>query len=159
MINIVFFLCYQTVKNLIYRLFQRLFMKTVKIPVALLVFSMFFSFSSSAQAFLGGPPSGGSPVPENTWFVSRWQDGPDTIMEYSRNGTVFAISYRGIRIPDLKILLGPYYVEFRSLQFGKLRGESIKTGEIGVLLGGHMRDLHGTIWLRQSVPKGFPDGH
>jgi len=158
MINIVFFLCYQTVKNLLHRLFQRLSMKTVGICLNVLFF-LLFSFSGISLAFLGGPPSGGTPLPEKTWFVSKWKEGPDTIREYSINGTVFAVSYRGIRIPDLKILIGPYYEEYRSLSFRKLRGESIKTGDIGVLLGGHMRDLHGMIWIRKSVPKGFLDGH
>lgn len=89
---------------------------------------------------------------------------PNTrIVEYTLpDGTVFAVVWQGISQPDLSVLLGSYFNEYKSaalpsksrLQRGRgLR--SIRTEHIVVEKFGHMRDLRGIAYLPEQLPEGF----
>ncbi len=80
------------------------------------------------------------------------------VNEYvSSGGTVFAVSWRGPRPPDLSNLLGPYFTEFQAAasqghqQRGQLR---VETGTVVVETGGHMRDLRGRAYVPSLIPAG-----
>jgi hypothetical protein len=81
-----------------------------------------------------------------------------TINEYvSSAGTVFAVSWRGPRHPDLSLLLGPYFPEYKAAANQRAthrRGLRIQTGNVVVETGGHPGDL----WARAYLPAQLPSG-
>lgn len=81
-----------------------------------------------------------------------------TVNEYlSSNGTVFAVSWRGPRPPDLAQLLGSYFAEFQTAAASphpQRRHLFIQTENLVVETGGHMRDLRGRAYLPTLLPPG-----
>lgn len=82
------------------------------------------------------------------------------IKEYvSQDGTVFAVSWSGIKRPDLSVLLGSHYNEYsqQEASLPKIVGRQIiqiRTPSIVVQRGGHMRDIHGFAYLVDALPAG-----
>jgi Protein of unknown function (DUF2844) len=80
------------------------------------------------------------------------------VNEYvSGAGTVFAVSWRGPRPPDLSKLLGSYFAEYRDAAAKpnpQRRHLRIQTEHVVVESGGHMGDL----WGRAYVPSLLPSG-
>ncbi|MGH7934124.1 MAG: DUF2844 domain-containing protein [Candidatus Binataceae bacterium] len=82
------------------------------------------------------------------------------VNEYvSNSGTVFAVSWRGPRPPDLSQLLGSYFSEYQAAAsqprpHRERRHVHIKTDNVVVEGGGHMRSL----WGRAYVPSLLPPG-
>jgi Protein of unknown function (DUF2844) len=81
-----------------------------------------------------------------------------TVNEYlSPNGTVFAVSWRGPRPPDLSQLLGSYFAEYQTaaaaphVQRGHLL---VQTEHLVVETSGHMRDLRGRAYVPALLPPG-----
>jgi hypothetical protein len=132
------------------------------------------SIAADQQAFggqvrtLGQPQSStgeqalhdGTPVPSNTAYTVEQISIPTgvTVNEYlSPDGTVFAVSWRGPRPPDLPQLLGSYFAEFQTAaaspqaQRGHLL---IQTENLIVETSGHMRDLRGRAYLPALLPQG-----
>jgi hypothetical protein len=71
------------------------------------------------------------------------------------DGTVFAVSWRGPRPPDLSQLLGSYFNEFKSAAAAPGRQQRhlyVKTQGLVVETGGHMRDLHGRAYIPSLLP-------
>jgi hypothetical protein len=78
------------------------------------------------------------------------------VREYvSPAGAVYAVTWRGTRVPDLRELLGPY--------FGQLSRQAIKGGHHGVTLtgtdfevrsAGHGHTFAGRAWVPSLVPAG-----
>jgi Protein of unknown function (DUF2844) len=81
-----------------------------------------------------------------------------TVNEYvSSAGTVFAVSWRGSRHPDLSMLLGPYFSEYQAAAnqpTAHRRGLRIRTGNVVVETGGHPGDLWGRAYLPALLPLG-----
>lgn len=83
-----------------------------------------------------------------------------TVREYvSPNGIVFAVSWRGIGVPNLSVLLGDYFQEYEDARLESLKKEpklrgpmAFATTDLVVETGGHMRDL----WGRAIVPALLP---
>jgi hypothetical protein len=82
-----------------------------------------------------------------------------TVHEYSSpSGTVFAVSWRGHRPPDLGVLLGSYYSEYSSAS--ALQGQRdlhraiVATPNIVVTMGGHMGHSAGRAYVPSLVPSG-----
>jgi hypothetical protein len=79
-----------------------------------------------------------------------------TVNEYvSASGTVFAVSWRGPRLPDLSQLLGPYFTEYQTAAAAphrQTRHLVLKTQEMVVETGGHMRDLRGRAYIPSLLP-------
>jgi hypothetical protein len=80
------------------------------------------------------------------------------VNEYvSGAGTVFAVSWRGPRHPDLSLLLGPYFAEYQAAATQPAthrRGLRIQTGNVVVETGGHPGDLWGRAYLPAQLPSG-----
>lgn len=87
------------------------------------------------------------------------------IWEYSvPDGTVFAISWLGTTPPDLQILLGKYWNEYKEKESashspspfaGGRQHIPLKTQNLIVEKSGHMRDIKGKAYLHLSLPQGF----
>jgi hypothetical protein len=97
---------------------------------------------------------------KDSYSVQEIDAGRRKVREFLRqDGTVFAVSWRGPVPPDLGVLLGKYYDEYRNA-----RGEppaEIKRGERTtrsdhaiVQEGGHMRDVQGRAYVPGLVPPG-----
>lgn len=78
------------------------------------------------------------------------------------DGSVFAVSWRGIGQPDLSLLLGRYFSQYkraaaswtrhprRGLGTGKIRAGNLVLEKFGP-----MRDLRGVAYLIDKLPKNF----
>ncbi len=77
------------------------------------------------------------------------------------DGKVFAVTWNGPFIPNLKQSLGSYFAEFAA-QAGAGRGTrkhlEVRQPDLVVESGGHMRAHHGLAYLPQSLPSGFSVG-
>ena len=88
-------------------------------------------------------------------------NGNNTIREYvSRRGTIFAVAWNGFSHPDLTSLLGNYWREYSDEQNAAPkkhdRGQrEIKTSNIVVEKGGHMRALFGKAYIPELLPRGM----
>ena len=111
--------------------------------------------STGGRALQEQPPAPSSPA-----YTVEQISTPTgaTVNEYlSPNGTVFAVSWRGPRPPDLSQLLGAYFAEYRtaaaspSAQRGHLL---VQTENLVVETGGHMRDLRGRAYVPGLLPPG-----
>ena len=82
-----------------------------------------------------------------------------TVNEYlSPNGTVFAVSWRGPRPPDLSQLLGSYFAEYQTAAasaHAQRRPSFIQSENLVVETGGHMRDLRGRAYVPALLPPGL----
>ena len=81
-----------------------------------------------------------------------------TVNEYvSGTGTVFAVSWRGPRHPDLSLLLGSHLPEYQAAANQPAthrRGLRIQTADVVVDTGGHPGDLWGRAYLPAQLPSG-----
>jgi hypothetical protein len=84
------------------------------------------------------------------------------VREYlNRNGTVFAVSWRGPVAPDLRPLLGEYFAEYASALSaldhpGLQRYVRIASPTLVVESGGHLRAYAGRAYLPALIPAGVP---
>jgi Protein of unknown function (DUF2844) len=81
------------------------------------------------------------------------------IHEYlSPGGTVFAVSWRGPGIPDLRQLLGSYYGAFAQAASAPPYNHhhlSVKTPDVVVQSSGHTRSFFGHAWVPSLLPENF----
>lgn len=84
------------------------------------------------------------------------------VREYAGpDGKVFAVSWTGPFIPNLKQSLGAYYDEFAAgagVPHGNRRRLEVREPDLVVLESGHMRAHHGLAYLPQSLPSGVSVG-
>jgi hypothetical protein len=115
--------------------------------------------SSSLRVMSAGGGAAVAPWSVNT----TTQDNGTVIREYLDSaGSVFAVSWRGPRVPSLDTLLGSY---FPAWQEGLAAAQAARGGGYGpvalrepglvVESGGHMGALTGRAWLPASLPQGF----
>jgi hypothetical protein len=79
----------------------------------------------------------------------------------SPSGTVFAVTWHGIRPPDLSQLLGSYFVEYQTAATQPhLRSNHvhIDTGRMIYRAGGHMRAYWGSAHVPSLLPAGVTAG-
>ncbi|MET3132642.1 hypothetical protein AAKU55_002919 [Oxalobacteraceae bacterium GrIS 1.11] len=127
---------------------------------------------SSVYAALGGPPSVFTAA--NTGVKARIL-AADTanyhlsettlpngtvVREYvSRAGIVFAVSWQGPFLPDLRTLLGPHFDTMSGAAAKQTKaGHSqlhIERPEVTIVSGGHMRAYTGRAWVSAEFPPGF----
>jgi hypothetical protein len=83
------------------------------------------------------------------------------VREYvNRDGLVFAVSWDGPVMPDLRQLLGSHYAAYTealsALTHRGLRSVRVASSELVVESGGHMRAYSGRAYLPILVPPGVP---
>jgi hypothetical protein len=81
------------------------------------------------------------------------------IHEYlSPAGKVFAVSWRGPGIPDLRQMLGSYYGSFEQAASAPHYNHhhlSIRTPDVVVQSSGHARSFFGRAWVPSLLPQNF----
>jgi uncharacterized protein DUF2844 len=84
-----------------------------------------------------------------------------TIREYvSSSGTVFAVTWSGPFVPDLRQLLGQYFDAYqlavtRARRTRHARGPvAIDDGDLVVQVSGHMRSFSGRAYVQRLMPSG-----
>jgi hypothetical protein len=102
-----------------------------------------------------------SNVSSDQYTVQVMEASGNTIREYANSeGVVFAVSWRGISKPDLTVLFGSYFDEYKSVleksprQPGK-RNVAMQTSRMVIRRGGHMRDQRGFAFVPSLVPSGL----
>lgn len=76
------------------------------------------------------------------------------------SGIVFAITWRGIKHPDLSSVLGTYNTEFEKLKSQKVKALGrapihVQSSKVSVKMSGHMRDVHGEVYDPTLLPADF----
>nr|WP_315221873.1 DUF2844 domain-containing protein [uncultured Duganella sp.] len=132
-----------------------------------------------AYAALGGSPSdfGGAPATarrlaasgaaataaanDAVYTVSQSTlDSGTVVREYSDTaGKVFAVSWRGPTLPDLRTLLGEKFVVMTGAAGQRARaGHSqlaLNQSDVVLVSSGHMRAFAGHAWIPSALPAGF----
>lgn len=127
-----------------------------------------FAFPVYAQASLGGNAAsvlgdgsqmGASvrtfPASQYTQFDLQLPSGT-TVREYlSPGGAVFAVTWEGPSLPDLRQILGDYFQRYvDASQGGGPGARVIQQTDLVVYTGGRMRAFHGRAYVPQLVPGG-----
>jgi Protein of unknown function (DUF2844) len=85
-------------------------------------------------------------------------DGMQVHEYLSPAGKVFAVSWRGPGIPDLRPLLGSYYGEFAQAASAPHYNHhhlSVETPDVVVQSSGHTRAFFGRAWVPSLLPPNF----
>ena len=138
--------------------------------------TLFFSVLLLAYAGVSYAALGGFPEPfntEGTTVVSSVSSaGPNYVMrdtalatgthvrEYiSDSGVVFAVTWDGPFLPDLKALLGKYFdsmvAESAAMPRAGRSPMAIDRPEVVINSSGHMRAFEGSAWIPAEFPAGF----
>jgi hypothetical protein len=145
-----------------------------------LLLMLFLSMLQGALAFaaLGGAPSDfgtGSPVKQaarslasasgdstaTIYTVSQSTlDSGTIVREYSNTaGVVFAVSWNGPTLPDLRTLLGDKFAAMTSTAAKRPKaGHSqlaVEQSDVVIVSNGHMRAFTGQAWIPSALPPGF----
>ena len=100
------------------------------------------------------------------YTIHEIESGAHTIREYLNptTGVVFAVAWNGNAHPDLEQLLGTYATEHQAAfktyrddpnnRKKKQRNHSIKSANIIVERGGHMRNFKGRAYISAMIPAG-----
>jgi hypothetical protein len=90
--------------------------------------------------------------------LARRLDSGTEVREYANaEGTVFAVSWNGPFLPDLRALLGSHFValEQHAAGTGRASAVSIHNPELTLLSGGRMGAFRGRAWLPRQLPAGL----
>ncbi len=81
-----------------------------------------------------------------------------TLREFvAPNGTVFAVAWRGPRVPDLQQALGTYFDRYSAAVKVRSGGHNhfeLRQTDLVVQAGGHMRAFVGRAYLPSAIPAG-----
>jgi len=138
----------------------RILMMGLLLPAASL--SCFASLGRAPTAF---PAAGTSAVRANPGAAgytvnSSVLDNGTTVREYvGADGVVFAVSWNGPFLPDLRTLLGDHFATLTSEAARRPKaGHSqlhIERPEVTIESTGHMRAYAGRAWINARLPAGF----
>ena len=135
---------------------------------------LLIAYAGACQAALGGAPEGFGGA-STTAAANVTSTGANYIVrettlatgtqvhEYvSPGGIVFAVTWAGPILPDLKALLGPYFdTMVAEAQTAPRAGRSrvrVNQPEVVINSGGHMRAYEGSAWIPAQLPAGLnPD--
>jgi hypothetical protein len=115
---------------------------------------------TAMRGAMAQPTADELPQQSGSYNVKTFVTGSGTtVHEYSApSGTVFAVSWRGHRPPDLSVLLGAYYSEYSSASAVEghrdLHRAMVATPNIVVTMGGHMGHAAGSAYVPSLVPSG-----
>jgi hypothetical protein len=79
----------------------------------------------------------------------------------SLDGNVFAVAWKGPAHPDLSSVLGNYFQVYKKAMEesrGQRRGRApiiAHSNGIRIEVGGHIRAVHGRVWIPSMLPAGF----
>jgi hypothetical protein len=98
-----------------------------------------------------------------SYRVHEIQQASGTVIrEYAGlDGKVFAVTWHGPFLPNLRETLGQYFDEYSAAAPSARMDRNhlaIKQDDLVVLAGGHMRAYHGIAYLPQAVPSGVSTG-
>lgn len=137
------------------------------------VFVAMLALPSAAPAALGGDAASvqadqsrlnaivqTTPANDFTQFVLQLPSGT-TVREYvSLAGPVFAVTWEGPSLPDLRQLLGSYFQQYlEAIQGGGTGARVIRQPGLVVYTGGHMRAFRGLAYVPQLQPQGVVSEH
>jgi hypothetical protein len=137
---------------------------------ALLAFSMSGSWAGlgSTPANLGPRTLAAQTRPASTGLaaytdVEKKLESGTVVHEYvDSQGTVFAVSWSGPYLPDLKELLGGHFdalvAHAGNVRRGGRSGLSLNQSDLVIVSGGHMGAFEGRAWLPPKLPAGFNPG-
>ena len=132
------------------------------------------AYAGASHAALGGPPqqfdmqatavvshltsAGTNYLTRDTTLASGTR-----VREYvSAGGLVFALTWDGPTLPDLKALLGRYFdmiaAESARMPRAGRSSMAINLPEVVINSGGHMRAFEGSAWIPAEFPAGFTAG-
>ena len=147
--------------------------------LAPIAFLSLMSLCASSQAALGSVPSsfsgktavkarslaaassaGGSTAAVAYTIKETTLDDGTVVREYvgSSDGNVFAVSWNGPFMPDLRTLLGSHFATLTSAAAARPTAGhsqlSVKDGDVVIVSGGHMRAYAGRAWIVSALPSG-----
>jgi hypothetical protein len=131
---------------------------------------LLLAYAGAGRAALGGAPeqyaegttavssvtgAGASYVARDTTLASGTR-----VREYvADGGIVFAVTWEGPMLPDLKTLLGKYFdtlvAESARLPRAGRSQLAVDLPEVVIHSGGHMRAFEGSAWIPAEFPAGF----
>jgi hypothetical protein len=132
---------------------------------------LLLAYAGASHAALGGPPEkfnteGTAAVSSVQSAVSNYfirdteLDTGTRVREFvSGNGVVFAVTWKGPFLPDLKALLGKHFDAMvaestRAPRAGRSH-LAVNRPEVVINSGGHMRAFEGSAWIPAQFPAGF----
>ncbi len=139
-------------------------------PLSLFIAFFFTSFSFSAFAALGDressiaidqkmlKASSARSTQKASYTVHEMSSNGSLIRQYvSADGIVFAVTWQGMKRPDLSVLLGNYFTEYTDQNALRVKGVGrqpveVKSANVVVRHSGHMRNLTGRAFLPDLVP-------
>ncbi len=129
------------------------------------------AYAATAHAALGGAPEqfgaeGATAVSNMStsasgYFIRDTTLATGTLVRefVSDGGVVFALSWEGPILPDLRALLGQHFEAMvnesaRSPKAGRSQ-LAVDSSEVVIHSGGHMRAFEGSAWIPALLPLGF----
>ncbi len=97
-------------------------------------------------------------TPESNFAVHEITGNGLVVHEYLSDGKVFAVSWRGPGIPDLKQMLGSYYGQFAQASSAPHYNRhhlDVATPQVIVQSSGHTRSFFGRAWVPALLPANF----
>ncbi|WP_036169239.1 DUF2844 domain-containing protein [Massilia sp. 9096] len=119
-----------------------------------------FPDTASSQAVRARALAAGSASAVNYNVNSTTLTSGTVVREYvGSDGTVFAVSWNGPFIPDLRTLLGDQFQTLTSAAASRpMAGHSqlhIDRADVTIESTGHMRAYAGRAWIKAKLPAGF----
>ena len=133
--------------------------------------AILLAYAGVSHAALGGPPEqfnteGTTVVSSVSTAESNYVTRDTTlatgthVREFvSGSGVVFAVTWDGPFLPDLKALLGKYFdtmvAQSATMPRAGRSHMAVNRPEVVINSGGHMRAFEGSAWLPAELPAGF----
>jgi hypothetical protein len=136
------------------------------LPIRSCLTAAVLAISGTSWAALGepmAPPAGASSESPQTAgaryaMQARRLDSGTEVREYANaEGIVFAVTWNGPFMPDLRSLLGSHFaaLEQHAASAGRASAVSMQTPDLTLLSGGRMGAFRGRAWLPRQLPAGL----
>lgn len=117
--------------------------------------------ATSARRLAAAPSTAAAAAADAVYTVSQSTlDSGTVVREYSdAAGKVFAVSWRGPTLPDLRTLLGDKFATMTGAAGKRAQaGHSqlaLEQSDVVLVSNGHMRSFAGHAWIPSALPAGF----